>query len=191
MQTIQGKLRLHNGNIIAWEQFIDTDNREEAEKTAMQIVCTQHKEPIENCWLEPATAYKFRATYLMADAEEDVYEEGCQPGTGICKLSQKINTEADTLKGLIEKLAQEWGFNENPSDGWILMRDEGMGTVRIIYQQTENADSMPPSEAEKERWKKGEIKMWLADYSFTVEKVRAESISIDDNEAASIGLEVS
>jgi len=30
MQTIQGKLRLHNGNIIAWEQSIDTNDRQVA-----------------------------------------------------------------------------------------------------------------------------------------------------------------
>jgi len=189
MQTIRGKLKLHNGNTIAWEQFIDTDNREEAEKTAMQIVAAQHKEPIENCSID--RPFKYRATYLMADTEEDIYSEGCQPGTGVCKLSQKVNREADTLNGLIEKLAQEWGFNENPREGWIMMRDDDRDTVRIIYQHHENADGMTMTDTEREQWKKGEIKMWLADYSFTVEKVPAETLRIEDDEAASIGLEVS
>jgi len=135
--------------------------------------------------------FKYRATYLMVDAEEDKYENGCEPETSVCKVSQRVYTEADTLKGLIENLAHEWGLNDNPSEGWILMRDENTDKVRIIYQQIENADGMAMSDTEKKRWKKGEIKMWLADYSFTVEKVPVETISIDDDEAASIGLEVS
>ena len=64
-------------------------------------------------------------------------------------------------------------------------------TVRLTYQQNENADGHPLTDSERERWKKNEIKVWLADYSFTVEKAPAETFIIGDDEAESIGLEVS
>ena len=136
------------------------------------------------------TAFKYRAVYLSADTEEDKWGDGCQPGTRCCKMDQKISVESDSLKGLLETLAQEWGFSEEPSDGWIMMRNHD-DTVRLIYQQNENADGHPLTDSERERWKKNEIKVWLADYSFAVEKAPAETFIIGDDEAESIGLEVS
>ena len=53
---IYGKIRLKNGLVISWLQFVDGRMaRADAEVEAVRIVSAQHKGVTERCWLSPRT----------------------------------------------------------------------------------------------------------------------------------------
>lgn len=105
--------------------------------------------------------------------EEDRYSEGCVPNSGSCCWID-YPMQADTLGELLEKINC---FTSNSDEDAILLdacEEEG----RVDIQVLETEESYPPSPAQLQAWKEGKLKLWLCDYSFQIEKVSREKVSL-------------
>jgi hypothetical protein len=114
---------------------------------------------------ETSTGYKM--------VEEDDYKDGCQIGTAF-DIMYDVKFEAPSLDELITLLKEHFEV----SHGAILL-DSCDEAGRIDIQRMENGDGDLPSENELERWKRGEIKMWAATYTYTVEVVDRKVVRLE------------
>lgn len=101
--------------------------------------------------------------------EEDNWEKGCLPNSGSC-LSGHDQFEAKTVEHLITYLMQFVGTDDR---GCVTL-DACDEAGRIDIQIMENAEGHHASRPELEAFKKGKCRLWLADYTFQVEKVTRE-----------------
>ena len=96
-------------------------------------------------------------------------------------MSESINVEASSLKGLVDELSQRYGLAMDD----IFIPDDG--PVRFFdFDLMENEDCFEPTEYELEEWKAGRLKLWHAIYSFTIEKRSVEPIDPAEFQAAGI-----
>ena len=103
--------------------------------------------------------------------EEDNYDHGCigqtQYNTGNDSFS------ADTIPALVDKCRAFCGADP---EGVLLDSCEEEG--RLDIQVTEDDNGTPASASQIEDWKRGELRLWLACYTFTVERVERETVSL-------------
>lgn len=107
-------------------------------------------------------------------AEEDNWENGCDGSA--TQFSGSDRFTAETLPELLDRLK---GFSGGEDSGVLLNScgEEG----RIDIQVYENAEGIPASQSEMDRFKKGECRVWLATYSFYVEEVSRQSVRLEDD----------
>ncbi len=113
---------------------------------------------------ESSTDFDLLVTFATKDITEDNFENGQDGDTR--------TSDIDGFEGLydsFETLCKNLGFPSDPSK-WYCIDD------RIIYSQLENAngDLVTETDAEYEAWKKGEIKLYAADYDFSIKFVSKE-----------------
>lgn len=96
---------------------------------------------------------------------EDHYEDGCEIG-GDCYYGGGVFV-GQTIDELIAKLMEFAGVSDK--DAVIVNACGEAGRVDI--QVMENFDGHCASERELERFRVGETRLWLADYTFYVERV--------------------
>jgi hypothetical protein len=118
-------------------------------------------------------------TYYQANGwakfyEEDIYNEGCIPHTGGIIDGNEL-FKADTLDGLLNELIAFTGANYE--DIQLNSCDE-VGRVDISIM--ENADGARATKREIELWKEAEIQLWDCIYTFTVEKIQAETVNLEE-----------
>lgn len=106
-------------------------------------------------------------------AEEDVYANGCQPETGSA-ASGSDGFAAETVDVLIQKLQE---FVGSTSDVDVL-RDSCDEPGRVDVQVYETDDASPATPEQIKRWKRGEVRLWLATYTFHVQRVTRETVSV-------------
>ena len=106
-------------------------------------------------------------------AEEDSWENGCDPTSGNSFFGD-TQFKADSIEKLITYLCQHCGAER---DAVTLDACEEPG--RIDIQVMENGEGYHASNPEMESFRKGNCRLWLADYSFQVEKVTRETISLN------------
>jgi len=109
----------------------------------------------------------------MKDAEVDMFEEGCQPGTGACVCGSE-RFAADTVAGLIDKLV-EFCDVEKSAVSLDACDDPG----RVDIQALETAEGVTAGPMDIQRWKQGTAKLWLASYMFTIQKVTREDVDLE------------
>ena len=112
----------------------------------------------------------YEITNILKHAEEDIFEHGCQPGTGTGNFID-ISFKSRTVKDLIEQAAEFLDCQD-----FQLNACEEIG--RLDFQKHETFDGTTPTEAELERWKEGKLKLWLVDYSMWVEKVTRRKVDL-------------
>jgi hypothetical protein len=103
-------------------------------------------------------------TYIHYDMEEDSFEEGCIASYRSDGYSFKI--EAETPEALYTKIMAQFDVDRDSLD---INACEEAG--RIDVQRTEDAEGNQASATQIEQWKRGELKLYLADYSVYVEEV--------------------
>ena len=118
-------------------------------------------------------------TYYQASgwgklSEEDIYQDGCQPNTGGFTTGYTL-FKADTLDGLLNELMAFVGANRDDIE---LNSCEEAGRVDISIM--ENADGARATKREIELWKDAEIRLWDCIYTFTVEKIQAEIVNLEE-----------
>lgn len=104
------------------------------------------------------------ARNLSKFAEEDVFEDGCQPGTGQM-FDLDVSFTGDTPEAVIEKIADFLGVD--PKDAEKNVCDE---PGRVEFGITENGEGYALSKRESEKWQAGKIKAWYAVYTAYIEK---------------------
>lgn len=125
----------------------------------------------------------YACTFVEKTAEEDNYEKGLT-GKRQTILWDKCNIVAETLLELVDKIKNNFGVDF--SYVFLQCDDE---PARFTTSQLENADSETPTLQEKQAWEKGEVKLYLCDYSFLVEKRKVEPIPTEEFEQLGITVE--
>jgi hypothetical protein len=114
----------------------------------------------------------YQARGWMKFAEVDDWEQGCLRQGGTCTEGNDT-FRAPTIGALVEKLRL---FCDADAEGVLLDSCDELGRVDI--QKMENADGLTPTDAEEVAWKMGELKLWAATYTFRVEKISAETVTL-------------
>lgn len=102
--------------------------------------------------------------------EEDSYQEGANPNTSAAWALNDTFT-ADTLDELIGDVMSAYQVDR---DSLITYEDE---PGRLDIQRMENADGYEPSALELESWRKGNCKLWIADFSGEVTKLESVDLT--------------
>jgi hypothetical protein len=125
----------------------------------------------------------YACTYARKEAEEDRYAGGCVPGTRTCVMAQGCGITADTLPGLLKEIGNY--FCLDLDDVWLGDGDGGE-LSRIGYSRQEDDAGYPPEAVLVEKWREGKCRLYLADYSFAVEKRQVCDLTRAEFEAAGV-----
>lgn len=107
-------------------------------------------------------------------AEQDSYDEGCLPETGFT-FSGDERWSAETIPELLKKLRDFVGID----DDYEILLDSCEEDGRIDIQVMENADGYTVTSAGWfEKFKRGELALWYATYTFMVEKVERSAVNL-------------
>lgn len=114
----------------------------------------------------------YACTWAEKVVRKDDYEHGCDDN-GTWVLAEKQNIVADSLTKLIEAIGNQFGLK---IDDIFLDEDDGLVDY-IGFNRMEDADGCEPTPGMEFDWKIGNKELWLADYTFGVEKREVSSIS--------------
>ena len=104
---------------------------------------------------------------LSKMAEEDTFEDGCNPATTqVSDVQQQF--KAENQETLISDICEFLGIEDN-ADNYELNACEELG--RIDFVLIENGQGHRASDRELESWKHGKVKLWYCVYSAYVEDV--------------------
>lgn len=101
---------------------------------------------------------KFLIDGFSAVTEEDIFEKGCIGH--MSHTTYDVTVEAENVDHLRGKLMAEFGVS---ADNIEFDACDEVG--RVDVQRYENDMGDKASDAEMERWKKGEERIWLATYT--------------------------
>lgn len=129
--------------------------------------------------METSKTLKYVATGSFKHADEDVYKNGCS-ADGFTTSLQREKIEASTLEELLDGIMTYCGCEDKKSV--LLNACDELG--RVDVQVYETKDGKTANSADLARWKRGERRLWLCDYSFEVEEVLSEIFDFDNMEGA-------
>ena len=117
------------------------------------------------------TAYE--TTGWFKDANEDIYADGCRlEGGYACDGNDTF--KADTVDDLIGQIMSFVGCEDR--DSVLLDSCEEPGRIDIQIMETD--DGFLATESDLATWKQGRKRLWLVCYTFHVEKVTRETVSL-------------
>ena len=90
-------------------------------------------------------------------------------------MADNVDITSAMLAGLIEAIGNRFGFDLD--DLWLPEQE----LTCVGYNRHENEAGEEPTKKQKQLWKRGKEKLYLADYFFTVEKRRIEPIVSSKN----------
>jgi len=102
---------------------------------------------------------KIRIDHISVDVYEDSYEEG--EGEHYDTYTFDADNDSVPVNSLVEYLSNLLGVSDNPKDYSI------MDSV-VHYSQLVDKDYNRPSNSEKEQWKRGDLKLYSANYTIHV-----------------------
>lgn len=118
---------------------------------------------------------RYEVRGYLKHAEENIFADGCQPGTGTMFEGSHFSAYAFTLAVLLDKLKAEVPF---ACDGDSIEIDACDEPGRIDIAGMETHDAQEPSKSELARWKVGECRLWYVVYSFHVQRVTRETVAL-------------
>lgn len=119
---------------------------------------------------------RYEVSGCLKHAEEDDFETGCQMGTGT-EFDIAMNWSAPTWPALLAQLREFTNTEKDPDATEINAGDE---PGRVDIQTTETDDGAEPTEAEYAEWKAGRLKLYAVTYTFIVQKVTRERVTLED-----------
>jgi len=114
----------------------------------------------------------YETSTALKTAEVDNYQEGCDPDTMVC-FDVDVTFKADTLALLLHKIKEYYNVKH---EGLLLNSCEELG--RLDIQRLETAESFEPSDSQLKQWKQGNVELWLAAYSYQINKVTREAVQL-------------
>jgi len=123
---------------------------------------------------------KFVVTYIEKNVAEDSYEHGVS-GKETTVHSKDHVGSFGTLEAMMRGLAQ-YGYPDTIKDYYVM--DDG----RLVASALEDGEGSEPNKQQTEAWKKGEAKLYLADYEVLLEIASVEIPTVD--ELHKLGFEV-
>jgi hypothetical protein len=134
---------------------------------------------------EPVQGAK-RVFLRVGEASVDVYEDSYEKGEGnfvnSYNLSSVEKQTFESAKDLMEAINDFMGIDAKPAD-YSVTKGEGQGQafwLRTDVQQ--DADSTAPSQGQIEEWKRGELMLYNASVSVSVEAYEVSPMSDSDVE---------
>ena len=106
-------------------------------------------------------------------AEEDTYENGCI-GKSSFSDDRFMRFTGHTVNDLISALMEFTGVNDRDAVLLDACDEEG----RIDIQLLETAEGYAASHSDIEKWRNGELRLWLVDYTFRVEQVERRRVAL-------------
>lgn len=100
------------------------------------------------------------------------------------EFSERPDVEAPTLAGLIQALGERYGLKID--DVWFPADEMTETETRIGFNRLENESGGEPRESTIERWKRGEVTLYLADYDFRIQRREVAAVSLDEIKAAGL-----
>ena len=117
---------------------------------------------------------KFIAKNLIIDSELDIYADGCQPDTSETQFFDHITIDANDINQLLDAVAEFFGV---PRADIVLNACDEIGRIDIQWYSTERNLPGPLGPATLERWKNGELNLYLNNASLYVEQSQAFDFS--------------
>jgi hypothetical protein len=114
---------------------------------------------------------KLYLKHFVATIHEDSYEEG--EGNYVNEFSENINMSFDSGKELLEYIKSNIIYD---SSAEFFVFEDGRVSCSLMVDNNNSS----ASKSEIERWKKGEEKLYVADYSFTITIMQEETPSQED-----------
>ena len=114
---------------------------------------------------------KLYLKHFVATIHEDSYEEG--EGNYVNEFSENINMSFDSGKDLLEYIKSNIIYD---SSAEFFVFEDGRVSCSLMVDNNNSS----ASKSEIERWKKGEEKLYVADYSFTITIMQEETPSQED-----------
>lgn len=108
----------------------------------------------------------YACTHITKDVAVDHFVTGAEVKQ-TCVLDQRCNITGRSLTELLAALGEVYCLTIDD----VFIADQGAGRVDwISFNRMENADGAEPTEGQLAAWKRGEVTLYLADYSFAIEK---------------------
>lgn len=120
-----------------------------------------------------APNYKFE----LVDYDADIYEDDFESGEGerVNGVEHKVNLTFDKTEDLFNYICTKILFKEMERSDFVAFEDG-----RITISVTVDVNNYPASEAEIEKWKKGKMQLFSANYNFYVKLVDRETPSVEE-----------
>lgn len=109
-------------------------------------------------------------------AEQDDWEHGCDPDTAFSYAGDEV-FKAETVEDLLKQIRSFVGV----SDDYEMLMDSCETDGRVDIQVLETKDAYVATESEIEAWKRGEIKLWSAIYSFEIYEVERKAVRLNND----------
>ena len=122
-----------------------------------------------------------KTVYAATHMEKRVSDWDPKEGASIesrCTVHKRINLKADTLAELLDKIRTEHFVKLD--DVFVGDADETDTVNYINFNQVETADCLEPDTDELAQWERGELTLYLCDYSFCLEKRIVQPITLDE-----------
>lgn len=120
----------------------------------------------------------FSCTHYEKCVEQDSFMKGCMPGTRRCVFSRTVTVTGESMPELIKNISRELCIDCESESWWIPM-DNGT-TSFMSFNRRENDDGDKPSTKQYIEWRAGRLDLWLADYTFHIEKRVVSPVSTED-----------
>lgn len=117
----------------------------------------------------------YEARGFIKYAEEDTFQNGCDPDSTHGFDSDSPIFSGDTPAAVIADIAAFLGVH--PDDAAISL-DACDEPGRVDVQMMERDDGQEASAADVDAWKARKIRLWLVDYSFQIERVSREAVTL-------------
>lgn len=99
-----------------------------------------------------------------------------------CVMHESLNVTAPSLPDLVAKLNERFFLT---IDEFFLPGD-GMEITYFGFNRVETGDCDEPTLQELDQWENGDLKLFLCDYTFTVEKREVQSLTRADFDRAGL-----
>ncbi len=121
-------------------------------------------------------------TYVSKEVRVDNYETGCETER-VCTMAKRCDVGADTVPELLKAIGERYGLDV---DDLFIPGDDDDDITHVGFNRNETADGYEPTERELKGFKRGTVKLWLADYTFAVEYRETRPLRLEEISAAGI-----
>jgi hypothetical protein len=119
------------------------------------------------------TTYEVDGWYKFA--EQDNYEHGCDPDTAFSYSGDEV-FKGESIEALLKQVRDFVGVPHDYEVDLDACEEPGRVDIQIL----ENKDAYVATSSEVGAWKRGQIKLWSATYSFEIQEVERKPVRLRD-----------
>lgn len=119
----------------------------------------------------------FESSSVSLFSEVDIFEDGCQPGTGYSS-NYPLDIRADTLEEFLEKLGEHCLWRKPLQGDYELNACEEPGRIDMAVMTT--PDHYPATPSQLNEWKQGLRELRYSVFTVRVKKVMRETVELEE-----------